>query len=148
MTETTTKAAVRLDLNAIEARANAATSGPWEEVVDDHGRGRIDASVWSDSIGYYIAEKISSGQRHVADAEFIAHAREDVSALVSEARLLRRKLTLLVSAAEAVESEAEGENRSSRALADMRRVMNAIPADALTDVPAAELVEQEATVSS
>lgn len=52
--------------------ATAATPGPWEGVVDDHGRGQVDASVWADSIGYYITEKISSGGRHKADADYIA----------------------------------------------------------------------------
>jgi hypothetical protein len=32
----------------------------------------IDASVWSDNLGYYITEKISSSERHEADAHHIA----------------------------------------------------------------------------
>ena len=59
-------------LDELEAKAKVATPGPWEAVVDDHGRGEIDASVWADSIRYYVTEKISSGGRHVADAEHIA----------------------------------------------------------------------------
>lgn len=51
--------------------AGAATPGPWEGVVDDHGGGEINASVWADSIGYYITEKISSGPLHLADAHWI-----------------------------------------------------------------------------
>lgn len=73
---------------------------------------------------------------------------QDAPALVADARLLRRKLTLLFLAAEAVESEADGENRSSRGLADMRRIMNAIPVGFLDNTPAAEVVEQDEAVSS
>lgn len=54
------------------ALAEAATPGPWEGVVDRHQRGVVDASVWADSIGYYITENISSGERHEADARHIA----------------------------------------------------------------------------
>lgn len=55
-------------LHAIEA---AATEGPWEPVTDDHGRGHLDYSVWSDQASYYIAETVISR----ADANFIAEAR-------------------------------------------------------------------------
>ena len=54
-----------------EALAKAATPGPWEGVVDRHQRGVVDASVWSNKLGYYITEKISSGDRHEADAHHI-----------------------------------------------------------------------------
>ncbi|WP_328336747.1 DUF6221 family protein [Streptomyces violaceus] len=56
-----------------EALARAATPGPWEGVVDHHQRGEVNASVWSDKLGYYITEKISSGERHEADAIHIGH---------------------------------------------------------------------------
>lgn len=54
------------------AIAEAATPGPWEGVVDRHQRGEVDASVWADSISYYVTEKITSGGRHEADAHHIA----------------------------------------------------------------------------
>jgi hypothetical protein len=54
------------------ALAEAASPGPWEGVVDRHQRGVVEASVWSDELGYYITEKISSGERHGADAHHIA----------------------------------------------------------------------------
>jgi hypothetical protein len=84
-----------LDLDAIKARADAATEGPWESVVDDHGRGRVDASIWAKSIGYYIAEKVTSGPKHIADAEFMAKAREDVPALVAELERTQRLLKVM-----------------------------------------------------
>ncbi|MGW0780341.1 DUF6221 family protein [Streptomyces sp. NPDC002913] len=54
------------------AIAEAATRGPWEGVVDRHQRGQVDASVWADSIGYYVTEKVTSGERQKADAHHIA----------------------------------------------------------------------------
>lgn len=54
-----------------EGIAKRATPGPWEGVVDRHQRGVVDAGVWADCIGYYVTEKISSGDRHEADAAFI-----------------------------------------------------------------------------
>ncbi|MFI2081441.1 DUF6221 family protein [Streptomyces rubiginosohelvolus] len=70
MTDLVARIAERIDHH--EATARAATPGPWEAVVDDHGRGRVDASIWAESITYYVTEKISSGGPHIADAEHIA----------------------------------------------------------------------------
>lgn len=64
------------------ALAEAATEGPWEGVVDHHQRGVVDASVWSDKLGYYITEKISSGERHEADALHIA--ANDPAAVIAD----------------------------------------------------------------
>lgn len=70
------------DLDAIEARANAATPGPWEANGADvttryisHGKGLVR---WQ--IASYVDPR---------DLTFIAHAREDVPALVAEVRRLR-----------------------------------------------------------
>ncbi|MDX3520704.1 DUF6221 family protein [Streptomyces scabiei] len=65
-------------VDEVEARAKAATQGPWEGVVDHHQRGVVDASVWSDTLGHYITEKISSGERHEADAHHIGANSPDV----------------------------------------------------------------------
>lgn len=65
------------DLDAIEARANAATEGPW---AADRLEGNLD------SLYSRVAEV---GMWLEADAEFIAHARADVPALVAEVRRLR-----------------------------------------------------------
>lgn len=95
------------DLNAIEARANAATEGPWgtEPTRSDLAVGVVypdeDSVFWD--VGYGI-----TGTRP-ADAEFIAHARKDVPALVAYARELEGQLAaarasearLVVEAAEA-----------------------------------------------
>ena len=64
-------------LDAIEARANAATEGPW------HRGGQGGASIIL-SPEVYVAQ--TSGLRWAANADFIAHARQDVPALVSALR--------------------------------------------------------------
>ena len=67
-------------LNEIEARANAATEGPWMGIrYPDWFLGRV---IVSGELGVCIAEDFPDD----ADAEFIAHARTDVPALVSVAR--------------------------------------------------------------
>lgn len=69
-----------LDLDVIEARANAATPGPWGALSP-----RADgASPVTRAGGAWIAPFTAED-----DAEFIAHAREDVPALVDEVRRLR-----------------------------------------------------------
>jgi hypothetical protein len=65
-------------VDRVEALAKAATPGSWEGVVDRHQRGVVDASVWSDKLGYYITEKISSGERHEADAHHIGANGPDI----------------------------------------------------------------------
>ena len=77
------------DLDAIEQRANAATEGPWEAGDDDWDGGYI--RMPADGFGVaYIATHIQQGaDEGCADAEFIAHARADVPALLAEVRRLR-----------------------------------------------------------
>ena len=74
-------------LSEIEARANAATEGPWAVVVED---GVILALVLTDEDdglmfgdnGYDAPIVTETGE----DADFIAHARTDVPALVAALR--------------------------------------------------------------
>jgi cbb3-type cytochrome oxidase cytochrome c subunit len=76
MTDATTTD--NLNLDQIQARADAATSGPWMFDgttlwgCDEHGPLRVGDTIAND-----------------ADREFIAHARADVPALVAEVRWLR-----------------------------------------------------------
>jgi hypothetical protein len=73
------------ELAAIKERTEQATPGPWtnheeevvgQEVVDPAGRTLVDVR----------------GDHEEADAEFIAHAREDVPALLAEIERLRALL--------------------------------------------------------
>ena len=84
------------DLDAIEQRANAATKGPWE----NDGGGEIGqhfslpepwATVVSTDVACmsYCYGGSAAGVERDEDAEFIAHARSDVPALVAEVRRLR-----------------------------------------------------------
>jgi hypothetical protein len=71
-----------VDLDAIEARAEAAAPGPWREPKNGLGLG------WTifpkNSKGWSIAT-CDSG----TDADFIAHARADIPDLVAELRAAR-----------------------------------------------------------
>ncbi|MFD4547225.1 hypothetical protein [Streptomyces sp. NPDC058466] len=80
-------------LTVIEARAGAATPGPWEE-HDDYGphfyaylRGSYLRGVGTLNFG--------DGEDAEADREFVKHAREDVDALLAEVRRLRARVTEL-----------------------------------------------------
>ena len=93
-----------LDLAAIEARANAASEGPWhteEDVDGDDGPGMVFGppreyvaeTYTGDESGRAVADAVAGGpaQQH-ANARFIAHARTDVPALVARVRDLTAKL--------------------------------------------------------
>jgi hypothetical protein len=69
-------------LAEIEARAEAAPSAPWE-IGDGYGG--------SDGIGIYgVGMEIANVQETTPEvADFVAHAREDIPALVAEVRRLR-----------------------------------------------------------
>lgn len=68
-----------LDLDAIKARADAASKPPW----DAHA----DGLVWAQRLGDPVC-----GASDPDDAAFIAHARTDVLELVAEVAALRRVL--------------------------------------------------------
>lgn len=97
-----------LDLDAIEARANAATPGPWG-FYDGSNYADVAADMEVTSPGSYsYREKVArlededywddpahedddeeqASQQMAANAAFIAHAREDVPALLAEVRRL------------------------------------------------------------
>ena len=98
-----------IDLDAIEARANAATPGPWfsnepggsscggpltqpyisRKVQNADGR----------AVNLVVAEITMAGDMELAD--FIAHSRTDVPALIAEIRRLRARVAEL----EAVDAE-------------------------------------------
>jgi hypothetical protein len=80
-----------MDLDAIEQRANAATEGPWASEAHHH---RISGKPVLFEV-HPVAELEGNGDGGVttaADAEFIAHARTDVPALVARVRELEADL--------------------------------------------------------
>lgn len=87
-----------LDVDAIEARANAATAGPWRACGHDRG-GCQCGLVWALSVDALIARctpdedaPTANEEGRKRDADFIAAARIDVPALVAEVRRLRTAL--------------------------------------------------------
>lgn len=78
------------ELKAIKARAEAATSGPWQAIVsEDHGRPTAFGWVAA-APGEVMGEASAPGL--LIDASFIAHARTDVPTLVEEVERLHTKL--------------------------------------------------------
>lgn len=77
-------------LEQIQARAVAATPGPWD-CYGDGAHEVFDAGEYSDGDpGEVVAPVVTK----LNDAEFIAHAREDIPALLAEVARLREALTI------------------------------------------------------
>lgn len=104
-----------VELDAIEARANAATKGPWltaeYAVGDEFSIGRMG--------GYWLYAAVDRSEPLVADAVFVAASRDDVPALITELRSARKR----IAAAEAIAADwlqraiADVENPASPAVA-------------------------------
>jgi hypothetical protein len=77
---------LELDLEAIQARCAVATAGPWKA---DRG------SIVSDTELIAVGGDEMGAQFNTADAEFTAHAREDVPALHAEVLRLRAQVAAL-----------------------------------------------------
>jgi hypothetical protein len=102
-THTTTPA---LDLDAIEARANAATPGPWEKCGANDGRcacGMINTPLPPNGVDPFMfayraidgVATIPMRDEDYRNIDFIAAARTDVPALVAEVRNLRAYVAAL-----------------------------------------------------
>jgi hypothetical protein len=101
--------AVELDLDAIRARVDAATEGPW---TADALAGDLDAPS-----GYRVAEVLAWSD---PDAEFIAHARTDVPALLAEVERLQARVESANVEAATANASAD-EHFSSRLKAESER---------------------------
>ncbi|MEV5957259.1 hypothetical protein AB0M11_26420 [Streptomyces sp. NPDC051987] len=78
------------DLDTIEARANAATAGPWNIELDYCDCSEYGCSHAPFAVGFGPFTSFeNTTDRHHYDAEFVAAARTDVPALVAEIRRLR-----------------------------------------------------------
>jgi len=93
-----------LDLDAIRARADAATPGPWAIVErnGDHIRRKLRGA--DDQFILGLAALLYPDP---ADEEFLTHAREDVPALIAEVKALRSRIT---AAQDALKGPRAGEN--------------------------------------
>jgi hypothetical protein len=80
------------DLKAIEARAAAASKGPWKSFIEgrDHTSG---SSFIMTGTQQKRTQDIELSGATEADQDFIAAAREDVPRLVAEIRALRARLS-------------------------------------------------------
>lgn len=77
-----------IDLDAIKARAEAATPGPWEaDASEIYGPGRV----WL-AESCRLHDDLSYDPQSDRDAAFIAHARTDVPELVAGVESLGRQL--------------------------------------------------------
>lgn len=82
-----------LDLDAIRARVDAATEGPWEWSANSDDRffvtGGGEGAAVNIEVDSHDGNWSMSRQRMQADAQFIATARTDVPALLDEVERLR-----------------------------------------------------------
>ena len=73
------------ELEAIAKRAEVATEGPWKWDVEERG-------LWNDDQNVACVVSIKGEtwfDMHETDADFIAHAREDIPRLLAEIRRLK-----------------------------------------------------------
>ena len=118
------------ELKQIEARANAATPGPWMHEKPVNGTTtkddkRMFSAVW----GAGVAELVGGGML-ARDAEFIAAACSDVPALVAEVRRLRDLIERRAEYTAGLKTEAEmllrerdeAEQQVTQLLADIERI--------------------------
>ena len=73
------------DFAAIQARANAATEGPWARSGHDIGHVVFDTEGPCELAGPVMLSRVI-GEAGYEDAEFIAHARVDIPALLAAVR--------------------------------------------------------------
>ena len=105
------------ELAKIEARASAATEGPW--------------TCEGGNMGYEIMEcppGIRYSFERAEDGDFVAHARQDVPALVAECRRLREALQAAsehLLASHAGGDAVLGRQAKDRRIEEARRVLNA-----------------------
>lgn len=127
-----------VDLEAIEARANAATPGKWTawDVVSSDEE--TETVIMGDSVGPAIDSSrvalIQFGHEE-GDAQFIAHARQDIPALIAEVRDLRSRLSPPSEALAPMAPEFEDQLTDSEWLEHRRHSPEPFgpnPADALT----------------
>lgn len=82
------------DLDAMEARADAATAGPWESSIEgrDHESGDSFISTGElAEVGPDMYVSLEGVPAPAEDLDFIAASRQDVPRLVAEIRRLRQQ---------------------------------------------------------
>jgi hypothetical protein len=79
------------ELNAIRARCNAASPGPWVSYIEGRDHTSGSSFIMTGKPGNRGPDIELSGATS-ADQDFIAHARQDVPKLLTEVERLRRLL--------------------------------------------------------
>lgn len=82
-----------IDLEAIRARAEEATQGPWKVMEQGNtvpSLQVVNEVLWENPKQIKVCSSISP--KREADADFIAHAREDIPALLAEVKRQAEKL--------------------------------------------------------
>ena len=100
-------------LAEIRARAEAATEGPWEDVVDDLND---DVDVWRDgesrswvaNTGEVFTASAQRARQILADAEFIAASRTDLPALLAAVEAFKKHSDRIVNEFEDPAYESNG----------------------------------------
>jgi hypothetical protein len=102
-------------LAQIQARADAATDGPWASV----GRGLVETIPEFDLHRFDVMPEIIAATKLLdADAEFIAHARMDIPALLAMVRERDAALERVRELAHAWESRGEHDMKFSKTIPD------------------------------
>ena len=81
------------ELDEIQARAEAATEGPWfytDQIGDGHNVTRNSWDVATCYAGDLDPEDGSRDEQAARNAVFVSHAREDIDNLIAEVRRLRQ----------------------------------------------------------
>lgn len=86
---------MRLDLDAIQARADAATEGPWARSGHDIGHVVYDSQGPCELAGPVMLGRVI-GEAGYEDAEFIAHTRQDIPELIARIRELESEVLELM----------------------------------------------------
>lgn len=134
MTDTTpTPPPLGLYLDAIRARAEAATPGPWKlwgmtVMTDRAGTGNVDDA---DDIAF--TTDPDRGTR-TFNASFIAHAREDVPALLAEVEALRTERDGLAAYLAADPDYFVYHNEAANMVLALQGILSVAPSDALAEV--------------
>ena len=114
-----------IDLDAIKARAAAATKGPWIAEPEDAGENHYTpARVWAVTESDYWSSDVSEMQLAAGgpnDMEFIAAARSDVPALVAEVERLRAEQSEVLAVIRKYLPEAIGFNTLPEIVAGIAR---------------------------
>lgn len=132
-----------LDLDAIQARADAATEGPWKVTdLSNHGhRGTLWVDIDRPADGSMTVAELTEADGveviwKTTDAEFIAHARTDIPALIAEVKALRGKVAeveeLAQQIAENAEVNWEQDNFGAGQVQVANQILDALQSDAPT----------------